>query len=105
MTFVISLYRITPDGVCVRDHCVEVDVTVDVCVKIVELRSIFVDTKAFDAASVLVSDGFAPVSDGATVGESDVSAGLVVGDSVAFAAEADWSVIAATIAFGEVVTE
>ena len=44
----ISLYFVAPDGVCVRVHCVEVDVSV----KVVVLLSMFVDTKAsFEADS------------------------------------------------------
>ena len=56
LTSVISLYFTTPDGVCVRVHCVDVDVVVDVCVKVVELRSIFSDTNAFDSGVLSVFD-------------------------------------------------
>ena len=54
----ISLYFVAPDGVCVRVHCVEVDVTVDVSVKVVVLLSMFVDTKASCEADSLFSMAF-----------------------------------------------
>ena len=51
LTSVISLYFVAPEGVCFRVHCVEVDVTVDVVVKVDVLRSMLVDT-SFDVDSV-----------------------------------------------------
>ena len=96
LTSVISLYFTAPDGVCVRVHCVDVDVVVDVWVKVVELLSIFADTNAFDtelfSLAAVVSPAVADADFDAVTDEAGTDSGfaaLVVTNDAGFESNDD----------------